>query len=174
MTPLDESYFSWLCSQVGPVRLHNNSKVSYWKLLRFLYDKEFTWKLERDHNRATDGTDLRYQFSRETKTPTNELWMSMPCSVLEMLYALAFAVAFESDGEASAVFWELIDNVGLIECYDQARPSEAIVDHMLNKIMDRGYEKNGRGGFFPLKKTIIDQRGVELWYQAQAYLLERL
>lgn len=174
MTPLDEAYFSWLCSQVGPVRLQNPSKLTYWKLLRFLYDKEFTWKLERDANRANDGKDLRYQFIRDTGAPKDDLWLSMPCSFLEMLYALAFAAAFEGGGESSECFWEMIENIGLIECHDRNRPSEAIVDHMLNKIMDRNYEENGKGGLFPLSHPEKDQRDVELWYQLQAYLLERL
>jgi hypothetical protein len=174
MTPLDQAYFEWLCSQVGPVRLQNNSKASYWKLLEFLYKKEFTWKIERDANRASDGQDLRYQFTRETGNKADTVWMSMPCSFLEMLYALAFAVAFEGGGEPSERFWELIHNVGLTGCTDRSRPSEAIVDHMLNKIMDRDYNENGAGGLFPLNNPTQDQRGVELWYQAQAYLLERL
>jgi hypothetical protein len=41
------------------------------------------------------------------------------------------------------------------------------------KIMDRRYERNGQGGLFPLRKPAMDQRDVEIWYQANAYMIEK-
>lgn len=173
--PLDETYFVWLYSQVGSVTLRNRSKT-YWKLLRLLFKKEFTWRdIEKDGNRAQDGKDLRMQFLRETKTVVDEDgWLEMGCSFLEMLIALAWKLAFEGGGEQSERFWEMIDNLGLLECTDAYPPEDVIVDHILNKVIDRDYSENGAGGLFPLQRTDEDQRGIELWYQANAYLLERL
>lgn len=175
--PLDEAYFVWLYSQVGSVDNKNRSKT-YWNLLRIFYGKEFTWlqKIERDENRAQDGRDLRREFLQETKTKTNDRgWLEMPCSFLELLVALAWRLEFQSGEESQSTwFWILIDNLGLTECTDTHPPDEIIVNHILDKVMNRDYAKNGAGGLFPLKRATEDQRDVELWYQAEAYLLERL
>jgi hypothetical protein len=175
--PLDEAYFTWLYSQVGSVKLRNLSK-SYWTLLRMLYEKEFTWderRMAKDGNRAEDGKDLRLQFMREKgMTVTDAAWLHMPCSVLEMLVALAFKIAFQGGGEQDERFWEMIENLGLLECNDAYPPNPEIVDQILDKVIDRDYAPNGAGGLFPLPEPVKDQRGVELWYQANAYLLERL
>lgn len=176
MPPLDERYFCWLYSQVGSVETRNKAKT-YWKLLRILYTKEFTWarKIDKDGNRAQDGKDLRTEFLRETKTDVDEPgWLDEPCSFLEMLIALAWKLAFDGGGEPAERFWELIDNIGLLECTDAFPPDPFIVDHILNNIVNREYAYNGAGGLFPLKKADQDQRNVELIYQAEAYLLERL
>lgn len=184
--PLDEAYFVWLYSQVGSVDVRNRSKT-YWKLLRFLYKKEFTWSKDvlKDENRAQDGKDLRMEFLRTLGGDTQEQiaqhseltrtgWLDMGCSILELLIALSWKLAFEGEGEPEDWFWILIDNLGLIECTDANPPDEMILDEILNKVINRDYADNGAGGLFPLQKPNEDQRGVELWYQANAYLLERL
>jgi hypothetical protein len=173
--PLDETYFVWLYSQVGSVKIRNRSKT-YWKLLRLLFQKEFTWSdIEKDENRAQDGKDLRTEFLRETNTVVDEDgWLDIGASFLEMLIALAWKLAFEGGGEVSERFWEMIENLGLAECTDAHPPDEGIVNHILDKVINRDYSPNGAGGLFPLSKTDQDQRDVELWYQANAYLLESL
>lgn len=175
--PLDEAYFVWLYSQVASVDALNRSKT-YWKLLRLLHGKEFTWDeatMEKDGNRAQDGKNLRQEFLRETNTKMNEPgWLDYGCSMLELMIALAWKLTFEGEGEQSVWFWELIENIGLSPCTDASAPDEAIVDHILNKVINRDYAPNGAGGFFPLTRPKEDQRDVELWYQLNAYLLERL
>lgn len=172
--PLDEAYFVWLYSQVSSVKNRNRSKT-YWNLLRLLYKKEFTWLIEKDANRAQDGKDLRREFLRQTEYVVDEEgWMGMGCSFLELLVALSWALAFEGEGEAAYWFWDMIRNLGLCECTDADPPDEAIVDHIVNKVINRDYAPNGAGGLFPLQGAEQDQREVELWYQANAYLLERL
>lgn len=172
--PLDEAYFVWLYGQVGSVKHRNRSKT-YWKLLRLLHDKEFTWSNEMDGNRAQDGKDLRLDFLRETGTPVDDpTWMGLECSVLELLIALSRKLAFEAEGEPSDWFWVLIENLGLIECTDAYPADPRIVEEILDKVLERRYAENGAGGLFPLQNASEDQRDVELWYQAQAYLLERL
>lgn len=173
--PLDEVYFVWLYSQVGSVKVRNLSKT-YWHLLRILYRKEFTWaEIENDGNRAQDGKDLRRQFLDETGTKCDEPdFLELGCSFLEMMVALAWQVAFEGGGEPAERFWEMIKNLGLIDCTDARPPDETIVDQILDKVIHRQYSENGAGGLFPLRNADKDQRGVELWYQANAYLLESL
>ena len=176
--PLDEAYLRWLYSQVGSAESRNKA-TSYWVLLRLLYLKEFTWTIPKDQNRATNAKNLRTQFLRETGTKLSKHdreWLDMPASVLEVLLDLAFVLAFEGGGELHERFWELIGNLGLAECTDANPPEDHLVDHIIDKVMERDYAANGAGGFFPLTNMNgqQDQREVELWYQAQAYLLERM
>lgn len=181
--PLDEAYFVWLYSQVGSVTIRNRSKT-YWKLLRFLHQKEFTWSIEKDENRAQDGKNLRMEFLRESgnvKEPALVIeeaeqsgWLLMGCSMLELMVSLAWKMEFEGDGALAGWFWEMLQNLGLTECSDANPPEEEIVNHILDKVINRDYAANGAGGLFPLKDPQQDQRDVELWYQLNAYLLERI
>lgn len=175
MPPLDEAYFVWLYSQVGSVKNRNRSKT-YWTLMKLLYKKEFTWTdIDKDENRAQDGKDLRREFLRDhPELPEEPGWIDMGCSMLEMLVALSWKVAFEGGGEPADWFWVLIENLGLKECTDASPPDEMILNHILDKVINRDYLPSGVGGLFPLDDPQQDQREVELWYQANAYLLERL
>ena len=38
--------------------------------------------------------------------------------------------------------------------------------------MSRDFDYNGYPGMFPLRKPIMDQRSVETWYRANAYMIE--
>lgn len=174
--PLDDAYFTWLYSQVGSVKNKNLSET-YWALLKILHREEFAWSdIEKDENRAHDGRDLRMEFLRETNTklPRDTDWMDFDCSMLELLIALSRKLAFEGEGEPRDWFWELINNLGMDECTDAYPPEERIIEGILDKVILRDYSPNGAGGLFPLANPQEDQRGVEIWYQAQAYLLERL
>jgi len=175
--PLDDAYFEWLYSQVGSVTNRNLAKT-YWTLLRLLHQKEFTWSnVVMDENRAHDGRDLRLEFLRSTGTELGKddtHWMDYGCSMLELLIALSRKLAFEGEGEASAWFWELVGNLGLDECTDANPPDAKIVNLILDKVVERDYSPNGAGGLFPLENANEDQTHIELWYQANAYLLERI
>lgn len=176
--PLDELYFNWLYSQVGSVT-NRNMAQSYWKLLRLLYGKEFTWdNIEKDGNRAQDGKDLRLRFLEETGAAVDEDgWLDMSCSFLEMLVALSMQVSFETLDETSTTascFWEILGNLGLAENTDAYPADPDYVECVMDRVIYRTYEPDGRGGLFPLAHASTDQRQVELWYQANTYLLERL
>lgn len=171
--PLDEAYLVWLYSQVGSVRNRNRSKT-YWSLLRLLYRKEFIWSIPMDENRAHDGRDLRGEFLRDTNNVVDDPdWMSLGCSILELMVALSRKLAFDGGGEPRDWFWDLINNLGLSECTDANGVNEDAVEHILEVLIHRQYAENGAGGLFPLTHPQQDQRNVELWYQAQGYLLER-
>lgn len=172
--PLDDEYLEWLYSQVGSVDDEDPMRT-YWALMKLLYSREFTWTNELDANRAQDGKDLRKEFANHhTRTRVSRDWLDMPCSVLEVLVGLSWKMEFEAEHTQSYWFWILIDNLGLTECSDSHPPDERIVDHILEKFMTRQYAPNGAGGLFPLQHTNEDQRNVELWYQAQAFLLARI
>jgi hypothetical protein len=171
--PLDELYFRWLCAQVTNVKLKNPART-YWSLLRQLHSKEFVWIIPNDDNRLEDGRDLRYEFvETEGLSDVDHEWLSLGCSMLEMLVGLARRLAFEDDNNPADVwFWHMLDNLDLRRCTDKSNYDMQDVEEILDNVIWRTYSRNGRGGLFPLKHADQDQREVELWYQQSAYLLE--
>jgi len=170
--PLDELYFVWLYSQVGDPNLKNPSRT-YWRMLRQLYVKEFVWIIPNDDNRIEDGKDLRYEFVDEKELKNvDSMWMQLGCSVLELLVALSRRLSFEAEGPPQDWFWHLIENLGLQGYNDRKRYREEEIDDILDRVIWRTYEFDGRGGLFPLSEPKQDQKYVELWYQLSAYVLE--
>lgn len=174
--PLDELYLTWLYSQVASVRLKNPART-YWVLLRALYKTEFVWLVANDDNRLEDGRDLRYEFiQQEAIGGVDEEWLTIGCSLLEMLLGLSRRLAFESDedDDVSAWFWHLLNNIHLSNFNDDVvdEKHEEYIAHVLETVIWRNYRSDGVGGLFPLRKPREDQRKVELWYQLSTYLLE--
>lgn len=175
--PLDDGYLYWLYGQVASVKLKNPAR-SYWKLLRSLYTTEFVWLVPNDDNRLEDGRDLRYEFIQEEDIDgSDEDWLTIGCSLLEMLIGLSRRLVFESDGEAGVGewFWHLLGNLNLANFSDahfQTEQQQMYVDHVLETVVWRNYRSDGFGGLFPLREPHKDQRKVELWYQLSQYLLE--
>lgn len=166
-TPLDEQYLTWLQAQVRVPR------ARYWKLLRQLYVTEFVWFVPNDDNRVADGKDLRHEFLEEKHIlEIDPDWLTLGCSMLEMLIGLARLWSFEEDLSVGFCFWRMIDNLGLSQCNDR-QPNPQYVSEVLDRVIWRTYEPDGTGGLFPLTDPHYDQREVELWYQLCAYILER-
>lgn len=171
--PLDELYLTWLYRQIGDVEIANPSRT-YWNLAKKLFTTEFTWTVPNDDNRLEDGRDLRYEFRDDCNLQNvDPQWFGLGCSMLEMLVALARRLAFQTDGEARAWFWHLIENLDLQGCTDRRPFPEHHVEEVLNRVIHRTYESDGHGGLFPLRRSRDDQRRIELWYQLNAYILEQ-
>lgn len=168
---LDHLYLTWLYSQVGDVKARNKS-LTYWNLFKQLYSTEYVWLVPNDDNRVEDGRALRYEWISESGYPVDPNWWTFGCSFLEMLIGVSRRLAFEGDGHTGTWFWHLISNLGLQTCTDDVRYDHDEVDERINAVIWRTYDKNGRGGLFPLRDAHLDQREVELWYQMSAYLLE--
>ena len=81
-------YFEWLFDIVCGGRYIN---VSFRKLLMFLHDTEFTFSIAKDENRAYDGIELRRRFGLMNGYSEEQIegYLFGPCSVLEMMVALA-------------------------------------------------------------------------------------
>lgn len=180
MPPLDELYFRWLYGLVAPVE-ETEKSLTYWKLLKQLFTIEFLWLIPRDENRLEDGQALRKEFLAEQGIDVLDVdpdWMDMGCSVLELMVGLSRHLAFEDMGETPGSphywFWRLVENVGLRSYNDGVRryPRQHIED-TIYAVIFRQYTRHGLGGFFPLEGPCEDQRGVELWYQLSAYVLEQ-
>lgn len=175
--PLDELYIKWLYRQVASIRYTNPART-YWSLIRHLFTKEYVWLVPNDDNRMEDGRDLRNEFIRDCDVDPGPQWMGIGCSMLEMLIGLSRRLAFEAEGESRGWFWEMLENLDLRHYtdayYEEAdRDQVECVEEILDGVIWRTFEPNGRGGLFPLKYPEDDQRYVEIWYQLSYYLLER-
>jgi hypothetical protein len=161
----EERYVSWLESLV----ITDEDLWAYDSLLRFLYTKDFYWLVDMDSNRAEDGLRLRHC--------NLEISLDRPCSVLEMMIALAYRCEDDvmSDpkyGDRTQVwFWNMIDNLGLAGMTnDQFSPK--IANDIVDKFLERAYEPSGKGSLFMVNRPDIDMRNVEIWYQMHAWLNE--
>lgn len=168
----DDAYLRWLYRQVASVSVRDPSRT-YWSLLRHLYQTEYVWHIPNDDNRVEDGRALRYEFMQEQHIiNASHEWLTLPCSMLEMLIALSRRCAFDAEGTARAWFWHLLHNIGLNELTDDKPFPEEDVDEIIGTVIWRTYEPDGHGGLFPLKNAQQDQTKVEVWYQLAAYLLQ--
>ena len=90
---LKSRYFEWLYSLVYGV--NDYSRLTYRKLLLSLHEIEFIYDRDMDRDRASDGVDLRYRFGYEngySAGTIEQIFYMKPCSVLEMMIALASKV----------------------------------------------------------------------------------
>lgn len=174
----NDSYFCWMYHLVCD---RDNDTKRYKKLLYFLHSVEFTYSIAMDGNRCEDGIDLRYRFGYEENleyTKVARYLDDKPCSVLEMMVALAIRLeehimADPEIGNRTKIwFWEMIKNLGLDGMSDDCFDEEA-VDDIIHKFLERDYSSNGEGGLFKIeygKYSKYDMRDVEIWYQACWYL----
>lgn len=167
---IGKEYFDWLCRFV---KGKNKSKYgSYDKLLIFLHKTDFEWTLTipMDANRAEDGKELRRRFGMEIG--------EKPCSVLEMMIALADRcekqIMYDPDvGDRTGQwFWGMIVNLGLGGITDE-RYDEEKVKGIISRLLTRSYEPDGKGGLFTVRNTRYDMRTVDIWCQAMWYLDEQ-
>lgn len=171
--PLDELYFIWLYRQVANPDIAEPS-LTYWKLLKELFTKEFVWLIPNDDNRIEDGKALRIEFIQdEGLTEVDRDWIELGCSMFELMVGLSRRLAFEAEGEPHFWFWTMMENLGIHKYSDDRRFARIHINKILDRVIFRTYKENGFGGLFPLKHPEQDQRNVELWYQLSAYVLEQ-
>jgi hypothetical protein len=164
MTQIDYDYFEWLTSQINvPNRKTCND------LFERMHNLEFVWIVPNDDNRVQDGLDLRSEFVNGSRRKLNLKGVSF----LEVLVGLSRRVAFTAGGDSRNWAWRLIKNIKLNKMSDPLTAEKANkVDEVLNTLIWRTYQKDGRGGFFPLNQIAEDQTKVEIWYQMNAYVIE--
>ena len=172
---INSEYFEWMYMTVCGQRYAK--QISYRKLLTFLHDTEFVFSISKDENRALDGVDLRYRFVLINETEDLLRYLGGPCSVLEMILALAFRIEeYTMDDPAygdrtGQWFWNMIGNLGLGSMTDD-RFDKDYASNVVYRFMERDYEPDGRGGLFRLRHCNEDLRDVEIWQQMCWYLDE--
>lgn len=166
--PIEGEYFNWLCAKVLPIRSNQ-----YLDLLRILYTTEYFWSVPGDRNRWEDGCELKQYFLIQTRNQASPAWMAEPCSILEMLLALADRAQFQTERPAREWFWEFIGNLMLGDYRQIPQSDIPLVEDVLHAFIWRLYEPDGRGGIFPIHQPTRDQRRIEVWYQFCDYLQDR-
>lgn len=168
-------YFEWLSYVVCGEQYEGG--VSYRKLLTHLHEVEFTYILPMDENRAGNGINLRYRWALDIDEDTDYILdvLDGPCSVLEMMVALALHCEENImddpmyGNRTGQWFWSMVNNLGLGAMYDELY-DERYVDEVITRFLNREYERDGRGGLFTIKNCKYDLRDVEIWHQLSWYL----
>ena len=166
-------YFEWLYQLVCGDRYSN--AISYKKLLAYLHHTEFTYLLSKDKNRAADGVDLRYRFSKERYHGHVPSCLDGPCSILEMMVALAIRCEEtimddpKIGDRTSQWFWGMVTNMGLGYMSDN-RFDERAAKEIIDRFLNRDYSQNGRGGLFTVRNCEYDLTNIEIWTQMLWFL----
>lgn len=156
-------YFEWLLSVIDS----GNRVKQYLGMLDILFNTEFYWVIDFDYNRACDGLDLRDGY-----IPRDE----SPCSVLEMMVALAIrmeGILMEegTSDNTSEWFWIMVDNLGLLNQTNEKLDAHE-VDLKVHNFLERDYQYDGTGGLFRLCNPPDDLRTVEIWIQMNWFINE--
>lgn len=178
---LRNDYFNWLQRLVvdGPGYF---PRKSYKRLFRHLFETQFIFLLDMDENRAGDGINLRYSYGREYDIPQPaiaSLLDDRPCSVLEMMIALATRcenqVMSNPDigNRAGLWFWNMLKSLGLHNMSDD-RYDASEVNYILDRFLMRKYDDDGQGGLYTIKNVVRSMREIEIWYQMMQYLNEAI
>ena len=165
------TYFGWL---VGKVATHELG-MNYYKLFDQLWRTNFYYYIPRDENRMIDGLNLRAQYESETGYDADV--DGKPCSVLEMMVALAIRcddqIMWDDNhgSRASDWFFIMIDNMCLIGmkdyCYDEHH-----VEFILNRMMQHLNYSNGHGGLFYTNDPNYNMSQQEIWFQMCKFITE--
>lgn len=153
---------------------------NYFDLMQSLSEKEFKSTIYNDRNRAMDGLELRMQFVTdcpEKGYSHNDafLYLTNPCSMLEMMAALAIRCEDhimwdpEAGDRTGLWFYTMINNMGLAGMVDGAF-DELTVEEAVDRVVNHTYAPNGEGGLFQVENPDLDMRYIEIWYQLNRYL----
>ena len=166
-------YFEWLYNYVCNGR--TNESISYIKLFELLHSTEFTYIIRKDMNRARDGIDLRYRFAMTRDDDSIMDVLEGPCSVLEMVLALAIRCEetimdnIEYGDRTAQWFWNMLHSIGISRMSDDIFDEE-FVREKIEIFLNREYEPDGKGGLFYIKNCTGDLRELEIWSQLCWYL----
>ena len=169
---IENEYFDWMYDMVCERRFYGDN--SYWDLLNRLHNTPFRYILPMDENRASNGIELRWRFAVRCGFEDVPDELRGPCSVLEMMIALAMDCEDWMDDASygdrtSQWFWSMITNLGLGAMTDD-RFDPQYVDDVIEAFLDRRYAPDGRGGLFRIRDCEYDLREVEIWHQMCWYL----
>lgn len=160
-------YYMWLLDRVNV--LHGEYE-NYLLLMKHLFSTDYIPLLQLDENRAYSGISLRNRYALEEGVYLEDVHDG-PCTVLEMLEALAENVAYDTSDTISRWFWEFIHNLELDRFTDEDYDNYSVT-YILDRWLTRKYEYNGTGSPFPLKYSKQDVRNMQIWDQMNAYLVE--
>lgn len=170
---IEVSYFEWMYDIVCDYS--RSGDISYRELLWKLNDIEFEYYIRGDYNRAADGIDLRRRFAYDfLEIDHAERYILGPCSVLEMMIALAIRCEeimddTEYGNRTAQWFWKMIVSLGLGGMTDE-RYNDRVVKEVINDFLDRNYDRDGHGGLFAVDNCHRDMREIEIWEQMICFI----
>jgi len=177
---LSKEYLDWMCNLACGDEY--SKRLSYRKLLSYLHEKDFIYIIDLDGNRAEDGENLRSRFADEYEHKFHcdgrliqEYLDDRPCSVLEMMVALANRCEesimdnLDLGNRTGQWFWGMIDSLGL-ESMNDLNFDEREADDIIDRFLNREYDEDGKGSLFTIKNCKYDLRTVEIWAQMCWYL----
>lgn len=170
---IKEEYFTWLYDRVCKEVSHDT--ITFVKLFECLHSTTFNWLIPNDVNRAKDGETLRYRYAMECDDISIRDILAGPCSVLEMMVALAIRIeeSMMDDpryGDRTGQwFWTMLANIGISHMADGVFDEEYVRERII-MFLDRCYEPNGKGGLFYIKNCDEDLRYHEIWTQLCWYV----
>jgi hypothetical protein len=164
-TTIDYEYYNWLVSSIA---LPPNKTFN--ALFDMMHSREFVWLIPNDDNRIEDALELRNEFLKRHKKKTLDL---EGATLLEIVISLSRRASFIAGHSPKQWAWRLIKNLRLDKRFDPLTENDMTrVNDILETLIWRTYSKDGRGGFFPLKYTEVDQTQVEIWYQMNKFIIE--
>lgn len=163
-----ERYLKWLSV------LAFGSKVNeYAELTLLLWNTPYEFNYDLDKDRNTDGLSLRARYcmvNPDAITPQCFPAIGDPCSTLEALLGIAIRcdeIIGEPDQSNIAGWFKiLLDNL------TGGDGNYSYIQADLERWFSRSYAPDGRGGLFPLKNPVHDQRFIPTWAQMCSYLSE--
>lgn len=175
MNTCETEYMNWLIDAVN-----DREGEDYYRLLKYLYKKEFYSLVEYDQNRAEDGVALRGIWQEANGLSNEEVDFGV-AKVLEVLIGIVKRIRHEIYGSKwaetmgdSDIFWVLLGNLGLERFSDKEIESTRIeqLDSIVEVWLERRYNRNGLGGIFCVFRATANFRKLELWDQMGIYIRE--
>lgn len=143
-------------------------KRKYSRLLHDLYLIPFRYSLWLDESREADGLDMREAYL-DTFGFAGQRDFPEKCTVLEVLVAMCLRcerdVMGRSDKDRTDEwFWEMMYHARLTDYPDNLYRQREVCN-IINRILDRKYDKNGDGSFFYIPGDNRNWRKADLWMQ---------
>lgn len=179
------TYVDWLIDEV-----HGED---YHFLLEKMHNIDYYWsdRTPIDENRAYDGLELRETYDTLARSRGYEERISgyeddktgeKPCSVLEMMVALAQRIEFDTmaDGitdRSAKWFWVMITNLNLDFLTDENMTFDGMsyAEMVIFRWLDRRFGSDGRGSPYPtgyFGRGYEDLRETDIYTAFQWYLGE--
>ena len=175
-TRIEQDYFEWIYGIVCNDRFSEDN--SYRMILEHLNEIELIYLIQKDDNRAKDGVKLRYRYGYFTHNYGIEDDILGPCSVLEMMVALAIRCEetimcnTKLGDRTGQWFWSMVNNLELGSMTDRNYDQE-YVDQCAHRLLYREYDADGRGGLFTVRNCEYDLRKMEIWSQLMRYISDK-
>lgn len=168
----EKDYREWLIDKVNAVE-------DYTYLLRELYSTEFYSLVKYDEDRGMDGLMLRDEWANFVDY-RGSLDFGV-ANVLEVLIGVARRIEFQlfgtpyvDDWDYIRIFWDMIDNLGLINMYGTlSRYTFDEISDIVTHFLNRTYFRHRKGNIFILEEESKDLRKLNIWTQMGLYIREK-